>query len=210
MIHIVLKVLVNQLTDYIKQVGTDVGDYPVVLGNIGMSEGVGGNEQFSSGKLVLSLVNIMEETTLKNSTPYIRYRNHHELENPPAFLNLFLLFSANFPQSGSNPDNIDYIKGLTRLSQVIEFFQSKNVFSVQNSPPPETDYDPEQQEYRVNMELYSMTFEQVNHLWGTLGGKQVPFVMYKAGILPLKREFAAARGTYIQDISTNAEDITQQ
>ncbi len=210
MIQTVLNILVNELSDYIKLVGKNVGEYPVITGNIGMSDGVGGNEQYTKGKIVLSLVNIMEEPTLKNSSPYIRYNDRHETENPPMFLNLFLLFSANYPHTSNNPVDNTYLKAITRLSQLIEFFQSKNVFTIQNSPLPESEYDPELQAFRVNMELYSLSFEQVNHLWGSLGGKQVPFVMYKAGILPLKRDLTTDRGAYIQDIHSNTDHINQQ
>jgi len=209
MIQIVMNMFVNQLNDYIRQLEPGLQQDPVLVGNIGMAEGLGGQDNHLAGKIVLSLVNIMEEPTLKNTTPYIRYNDRHELENPPAFLNLFLLFSANYQQSG-NPNDNDYITALTRLSQLIEFFQSKNVFTVQNSPSTEADYDYEHQDYRLNMELYSMTFEQVNHLWGSLGGKQVPFVMYKAGILSLKRDLTTDRGAYIQDISTNTDHIRQE
>ena len=34
--------------------------------------------------------------------------------------------------------------------------------------------------------------EEVNHLWGTLGGKQYPFVLYTLRLLELK--FKAAQG----------------
>ncbi|KPK36498.1 MAG: hypothetical protein AMK70_02065 [Nitrospira bacterium SG8_35_1] len=207
MIQPILNMLVDQLGDYIRQVSSNVDEPPVVLGNIGMSEGLGGNEGYMQGRIVLSLVNIMEETTLKNTSPYNKFNSRHELTNPPAFLNLFLLFTANFTSRGNVTDDTDYSNGLTRLSQLIEFFQSKHVFTVQNSPAPNTIHDPDLQDVRVSLELYSMTFEQVNHLWGSLGGKQVPFVMYKAGILPVKREYTTERGEYIQDIQSDTIHI---
>jgi len=207
MIQLILHMLVTQLSDYIREISTNVDEPPVVLGNIGMSEGLGGNEGYMQGRIVLSLVNIMEETTLKNTSPYNKINDRHEISNPPAFLNLYLLFTANFTSRGNVSDDTDYSNGLTRLSQLIQFFQSKNVFTVQNSPTPNTLNEPELQDLRVRLELYSMTFEQVNHLWGSLGGKQVPFVMYKAGIIPVKRELTTERGRYIQDINTNADQI---
>ncbi len=209
MIQPILNLLVVQLSDYIRQVSTNVDEPPVVLGNIGMSQGLGGNEGYTQGRLVLSLVNIMEEPTLKNSSHYNRLNGHHEILNPPAFLNLYLLFTANFTNSGSVSDDTDYSNGLTRLSQLIQFFQGKNVFTVQNSPTSNALNDPELQDLRVNLELHSMTFEQVNHLWGSLGGKQVLFAMYKAGIIPVKRDLVTGRGREIQDISANMNQINQ-
>ncbi len=196
--------LVRQLSEYIGQVSNNVDEPPVVLGNIGLSDGLGGSEGYMQGRIVLSLVNVMEEATLKNSSPYRKFDNHYEKENQPAFLNLFLLFTSNFTGGGNVPNDTDYANGLTRLSQIIEFFQSKSVFTVQNSPFPNTLLNPDLQDVRVSLELVSMTFEQINHLWGSLGGKQVPFVLYKAGILPLKRDRITDRGAYIQEIKTDS------
>ena len=210
MIQTILQLLVDQLTDYIHEISTGVDDPPVVLGNIGMAENLGGTEAFTKGRVVLSLVNVMEEGTLKNTSPYTKFNNGHEMSNPPTFLNLYLLFSSNFISSGNAGGEVEYFNGLTRLSQVITFFQSKNVFTPQNSPLLSALGDEHMIDYKIRMELFSLTFEQVNHLWGSLGGKQVPFVMYKASILPLKRRRATDRGEYIHDIHTTSIQIDQQ
>lgn len=207
MILPVMNMLVNQLSDYIRQVGNNIDEPPVVLGNIGMSEGLGGSEGYMQGRIVLSLVNIMEEATLKNVSPYVKLNNGFEQTNTPVFLNLYLLFIANLSSRGNVTNDTDYSNGLLRLSQVIEFFQGKKVFTVQNSPSPSIIQDPDFQDFKINMDLFPMTFEQINHLWGTLGGKQVPFVMYKAGILPVKRDLTTQRGELIQKISTNSSQL---
>ncbi len=41
-------------------------------------------------------------------------------------------------------------------------------------------------ELKLNIELYTLTFEQINHLWGSLGGKQVPFAMYKVRLVRIQ------------------------
>lgn len=201
MIQFVLSMLVRELGIHIRGRSTvKIDGEPVVLGNIAMSESLGGNESYMQGKIVLSLVNIMEEASLKNANSYNISDGKPLLINPPVYLNLFLLFLANFTKGGSATDDTDYSNALMRLSQVIEFFQGKNVFSVQDSPEGNSLQDPELQDLRIKLELVSMTFEQVNYLWGSLGGKQIPFVLYKAGIVPLQREFITERGELIQDI----------
>ena len=57
------------------------------------------------------------------------------------------------------------------------------------------------------MELHSLTFEQINHLWGSLGGKQVPFVMYRARMLSLTADEVLGRGDPITDINLQGTDI---
>ena len=49
--------------------------------------------------LIISLVNIEEESTMKNGVHFRRnpVTGNADYENPPVNLNLYLLFSANFP-----------------------------------------------------------------------------------------------------------------
>jgi hypothetical protein len=205
MINQVLSTVVDQLTACILQLNENIEGPPVVLGNIGLSNALGGNEAYMQDKIVLSLVNLIEEVTMKNTSPYRSFAFQPEVENPPTFLNLFLLFTANFtnPQGAGSSSQVPYNNGITLLSTVIEFFQSQNVFTVQNSPTPETVQHPKLQDIRIVLDLYPLTFEQVNHLWGSLGGKQMPFVMYKARVLPLKKDHVFRRGALIQDVQSN-------
>ena len=209
MIRTILQLLVDQLTVCILQENEDIDEPPVVLGNIGLSTALGGNEAYMQDRIVLSLVNLIEEVTMKNASPYRSFTAQPEIENPTTFLNLFLLFTANFtsPQGGGGSSQVPYNNGLTLLSTVIEFFQSQNVFTAQNSPAPDIIQDPELQEIKVVLDLYPLTFEQVNHLWGSLGGKQMPFVMYKARVLPFRKEKVSGRGELIQDIQSETSHI---
>lgn len=211
MIKTILQLIVDQLTTCILQENEDIEEFPVVLGNIGLSNALGGGESYMQDKIVLTLVNLIEEVTMKNTSPYRSFNFQSEVENPPTYLNLFLLFTANFtsPQGGGSSSQVPYNNGITLLSTVIEFFQSQNVFTVQNSPATDTIQNPLLQDIRIAMDLYPLTFEQVNHLWGSLGGKQMPFVMYKARVLPLKREHTSRRGALIQDVQSNKLHINQ-
>jgi hypothetical protein len=61
---------------------------------------------------------------------------------------------------------------------------------------------------RVIVELQSLTFEQVNHLWGSLGGKQVPFALYRARLVSLTAHEMDGTGEPIQDIVINGSFIS--
>lgn len=202
MIRNILQLIANELNSCILAENQELAEDPVVLGNIGLSTALGGGEAYMQDKIVLSLVNLMEEITLKNTSAYRGTSMLPQVENPPTFLNLFLLFSANFtsPQGGGNSSQTPYDNGIIFLSFVIQFFQSKRLFTVQNAPAPGLIQDPALQDIRIFMDLYPLTFEQMNHMWGSLGGKQLPFALYKARVLPLRKENILDRGAPVQEV----------
>lgn len=212
MIRTILQLLSNELSTCILEATSDIEETPVVLGNIGLSSALGGTETYMQDKIVLSLVNLMEEVTLKNASAYRKNSAQPTVEIPPTFLNLFLLFTANFasPPGSSGSSQVLYNNGLRLLSLVIEFFQSRRVFTVQNSPAIDVVQNPALQELKIAIDLFPLTFEQVNHLWGSLGGKQMPFVLYKARVLPLKKERVVRRGGLIRDVQTGVGQIIQE
>jgi hypothetical protein len=127
-------------------------------------------------------------------------------ENRPVFLNLYVLFTANF--TGGVPPNNGYVQALRRLSLVLEFFQGKNVFTPANSsvtlPPELADLsNPDIAGLKLNLELYTLTFEQINHLWGSLGGRQMPFVMYKVRLIAITERSIRKEVPLIEEIETN-------
>ncbi len=129
-----------------------------------------------TNKVVLTVVNLEEEKTLRNQVPYQESVQNGErtieYRQPPAFLNAYLLFSAS---------HTNYRNALRLLSDVLLFFQRRPVFTAQNSPG--FALPPAQADARLVVELHSPSFEQANHLWGSLGGKQLPFVLYKCRLL---------------------------
>ena len=141
-------------------------------------------------RIVISLINIEEESTLKNGKAYQRQPNggirHVRL---PINLNLYVLFSCNY---GGGQEQ--YSDSLKRLGNIILFFQSQNSFEV----PDETG------SFKLNFELYTMTFEQVNHIWGSLGGRQLPSVMYKARLVKVEDRRIGKDAPVIEEIQSTA------
>lgn len=196
MINDALNLIVRELNQYISP---GENDSTVVLGNIGFIEGSGSNTADLSNdtdlaKMVLSLVNVEEEKTLKNGPHDFMRNGQIHYKNRPVVLNLYLLFSANFPV---------YDTSLKRLSQVIAFFQGKNIFTVQNSPSLTAESE-SLKELKLILELNSLSFEQINHLWGSLGGKQVPFVLYKARLIEIESQVLQGIGPPITQISVES------
>lgn len=184
------------LQDYIFNTEPTLGSSVVVVDNIALAEQLGGSNNQLNGHVIMSLVNLQEESTLKNA-PYYRVENGRTIyQNPPISLNLFILFSVLHNQ---------YETTLKLLSRVIECFQFNPEVSSETLPLPGS---PSPQNIQVVLDLYSLTFEQLNHLWGSLGGKQVPFVLYRARLVALEAQQRQAEGSVITEINSDAQPIT--
>ncbi len=131
-----------------------------------------GTMAISNDSLGLSLVNVEEERVMKSSKMVtVDSSGHVSHVNPELRLNLYLLIAANFA---------NYDTCLKFLSAAIRFFQSKSVFTHKNTP----DLNPAIN--KLVAELHTLSFEQQNHLWGALGAKYVPSVMYKVRLVSIQ------------------------
>lgn len=195
MISHALTIIINELNKHlVDNYGAD--DRSIRLGN--MAEGFT-TDGVPRNALILSVVNIKEEKTLKNLPCYTR--NDVTLralyENPPVFLNFQILITAT---------HTDYTNALLVLSRAIRFFQFKNAFTQDNVDPlslttnaPGNLLD-QLESFRLIFDLYSASMEEVNHLWGTLGGKQYPFVLYMLRMLDLKFKGTQSESGLITEI----------
>ena len=196
MISHALTIVINELNKHLADT--------YVLGNPAKAELGNLAEGFVAGgvpreMLILSMVNIKEEKTLKNLPNFVR--NDVTLsalyENPPVFLNLQILITAT---------HTNYTNALLVLSRAIRFFQFKNVFTQDNVEPlsitvnrPDDPLD-RLESFKLILDLYSPTMEEVNHLWGTLGGKQYPFVLYMLRMLDLKFKAVQSESGLITEV----------
>lgn len=162
------------------------GGFKVELSNVASYTPANGAEAID---ILITLVNLKEEKTLKNLPNYVRDDVHMKVmyENPPTFLNMVLLFSVVKPT---------YSLAINGLSRLIRFFQYKNVFTQETVLPASlafTPADDQLEQFKFIFDLHSPSMEEVNHLWGTLGGKQYPFVVYTVRMLDLKFRKVPAR-----------------
>lgn len=157
-----------------------------VLGNIAriVDSGEGSETEDASG-VIITLVNIEEDRISKN--PDGVYRNVDQVvkTNPKILVNLYVLFSVNLNT---------YTTALSRISNVIQCFQSTNYFTQASFPSLDPGIE------KLHLELYTMNFEQVNHLWSTLGGKYLPSVLYKMRMVVIADEANQVGGGLIREI----------
>jgi Pvc16 N-terminal domain len=190
MIDTALILLRNELTNYLAARDSAT----VIIDNIGLFETSAGTSL--PDNIVISLVNVEEESALKNQPALKRPFNGSALyRNPPVYLNLYVLFTCSYSGTGYN-------LALRRLAHVIQFLQSKNSFSLASSvsTTPAMITDDDIAELRFTMELYTLTFEQINHLWGSLGGRQAPFVMYKLRLIAITERAIVREVPLIEEV----------
>lgn len=202
MIDQALLLLKNELQDYIDAKEDTVDVTLDNIGMLGIPEGKNLNNH-----IVITLVNIEEESTLKNLSAQKRpFATTASYENPPVYLNLYVLLTCFYADDDSGKN---YQNALARLSLIIRFFQSRNSFSSSSSTAigAVLKDDADVASLRFTMELYTLTFEQINHLWGSLGGRQVPFAMYKLRLVGITEKALLREVPLITEIETNHHPI---
>ena len=195
MIYQALEIIKDQVSKYLE---AQIGDANlVVLENIAKLDDPGFNT--ITDKVVLSLINMEEEATLRNKqTSYVK-NNETIYKNQPIHLNLYVLFSIN---------RTGYDKSLNALATVIEFFQSKKVFNQANTVlNPAIPALAAVTEFKLTVDLYTPTFEQQNYIWGTLGGKSLPSAMFKITLVKIDSGRLLQKGSQISSADTTASPI---
>jgi len=195
MIYETLQILKEQLDKFLIDEG--LGKI-VVLENIALWESGSNDSTKVDDKVVLTLLKMEEETTLRN-IPNFKIRNGKtEYKNPPVHLNLYLLISANCDT---------YDKSLRSISKVIQFFQGKKIFTSANTIYNRTNVAFDVLNYfKFVLEIFTPSFEQLNNVWGTLGGRQLPAVIYRIQLIKLEHDKKLSTSSVITHIGGELND----
>ncbi|RCU50552.1 DUF4255 domain-containing protein [Corallincola holothuriorum] len=165
-----------------------LADTEVTLGHAHELKDIG------SAGVRLTLVSLAEESALRNQSHTVRTLNSFEYQQPPVLLNLFLLISFDFSQ---------YETSLLRLSQTVERFQSQRYFDHNNASDP--NLWPAGLE-RLVFDLHNVGFEQLNQLWGVLGGSYYPSILYKVRLVKIQAQESVS-GPEITSMQVNTRLI---
>ncbi len=140
----------------------------------------------------ISLVNVEEDRISKPQENYVRSKGSIIYKNPKIYLNLYLLFGVNLS---------DYTESLKRLSYIIQFFQYRNVFTPLSSPTLPVGIE------ELIFDLETLTFQDLNNLWGIMGSKYLPSVIYKMRLITISEDFAQGQGSLIMEVAVNDKNI---
>lgn len=164
MIYHALNITVAKLNEYIK-LKFNLREDQLALSNL--IEQDGSLAPMDSTKLIATLVNIERETAM-GMLPNIsgNQNGKHTMTNVPVNLNIYMLITT---ISGGK----SYPEALKFLSAVIEFFQVNLVLNSKNTPQLNNNIG------KLTFEMVNLDFNQTNQLWGCIGGKYMPSVLYK-------------------------------
>jgi len=128
--------------------------------------------------IIITLVNI-EESRIAECQNYFHKKADGTIlkGNPAVNLEFFVLFTAY---------SDDYNSSLRNLTFITNFFQTHNVFTPEKFPHLNSHADSDKPWQKVEKLLFThhnLTFEQQNNLWGALGAKYMPSLIYKLRIL---------------------------
>lgn len=167
MIDIALTFLRKELNSYLKR-RKGASSHQVEFTLLTSNNGEG--KDFNLG---MSLVNLEEERKIKDQR-YFREDPQGNLQkvNPELKLNMYVLFTAKLEDH--------YDQALEYLSLIVQFFQANTYFNTQTHPA----IDPNIQ--KLIAELYTMSFEQQNNLWGSLSTRYLPSVLYKIRLVAIQ------------------------
>lgn len=185
MIKEALGFLEKELKSYLSVKLNSGSEDVIKVGNIVKVIDGDGDTSTNATRALISLVNIEEDRLMKSPDNYRKADERIIYKNPKVYLNLYLLIAAK---------QADYAEALKVLSYIIQFFQHKFVFDTANSPL----LDPKIE--RLVLDLHSLNFEQMNHLWGILGGKYMPSVLYKMRVVGIEEETEDASAEPVMEI----------
>jgi hypothetical protein len=186
MINETLRFLTDELNKYIVLKMGPSNEPRLVLGNV--ARAVDNDPLLNLNKGIISLVNVEEDKVAKMQENYVKKVDGVVYRNPPLYLNLFVLVAGNLPAYNDN---------LRLISFVLQFFQHQNLFTPITHPGLDSRIE------KLMVDINNQSFEQVNHLWSTLGGKYLPSVLYKIRQLTLDEEATVSESGFIKEISIN-------
>ena len=180
MIYNALNCVVTELNDYLmKKFKTP--ESKAVLNSILQQDG--SISEHCLNRMVLSLVNLEQDTSVPRNPIYIRKNEELDQLNVPFNFNLDVLVCALFT---------NYDEGLKFLSETIYFLHAKSLFNTENTPS----LDPAVRQLAV--EVVKLTYHEAHSLWGAMGVKYLPSVLFKARMLSFQSGAVVGRSHEIR------------
>lgn len=117
-------------------------------------------------KLAFFVTNISEDALPRRGHSRAASLTGKTVETAPLHLDIYTMLAASF-------DAQIYTEGLKMLSAALMYFQSYPVLNPQNAPEMPAGLQ------QLSFEISNLRVEEMGQMWGNLGGRYVPSVMFK-------------------------------
>lgn len=147
---------------------------PVILSNL---TGLDGSVAVDGeNKIILTIINIEQENTFQKMN-YTAVNMQNSLKYmQPVYINLMVLMSVYFQST-------NYVESLKMLSASVSFFQQKPLFNAQNTPGFDGNLE------KITIEIVNLNISELGNLWGQLGGKYLPSILYKIRMIKFDGDY---------------------
>jgi hypothetical protein len=151
----------------------------------------------ATDKLVIFLANIQNETVSSTFNPSKPVGdNQFARVSPPVYINLYLLFYANFYDK-------NYFDGMGMISTTLSYFQQNPYFTRHSMPGLNTAID------KLTFDMVNMDIAEYGNLMSLAGAKGLPSVLYKVRMLPFTSMAIKGQSTAVQGLQDQSNQDTQ-
>lgn len=134
----------------------------------GLSDKGASNGDSATNGLSLTLINITQESVMKNYNPASRSGNSFSRKSQPQTFYIDFLVSAN---------NTQYEESLKILSEAILFFQSNSNFDHTNTPTMLEGVN------KLSISIVDLSYHELSNIWGMLGSTHLPAILYRCRVV---------------------------
>lgn len=172
MIHAAINCMAGQLNEFLGRVLATAEDIVVVSNLLGPDGAIAPNV---TNKILLFLTAIERDSSTRAAEPPGRAFSG----TSPLYLNIYVMVAANF--TGQH-----YPDALRLLSLAVGFFNERAVLDRFNSP------DLDKSIGKLILDIENTTPQVASNIWGVLGGRYLPSVLYRVRVLAIDND--AIRG----------------
>lgn len=169
-----------QLNEYLRSLLNTSEDLVVVSNLLGPDGAPAPNV---NNRVVLFLTSV-ERDTVTRRAPETHTGGY--AQSAPLFLNLYLMVAANF--TGNN-----YPEALKFLSLAISCFHGRPVIDRLNSPDLDARIE------KLILDIENTSPQAMSNIWGVLGGRYLPSVLYRVRMVALAGDAVRARVPHVAE-----------
>ena len=174
MIDLALSLVANRLNSHLAA-RYGVADELVSISPLIDAEGK--SAPAARNRLVIFLTNIAQDSTVRSTQ---KSRGSPQIvQAPPIHLDIYFMLASAY-------DAETYTEGLKLISAALTYFQANPTLNPQNTPEMPSNLR------QLTIDISNLKVEEMGQMWGNLGGRYVPSIMFKMRSVVIDAEAVSA------------------